>query len=66
VIVGNVEQYPTEAKAWLAAESFRLAVNSEPQREDVLFGVLTDRYMRENFPVVTPRRASTVRGLFTT
>jgi hypothetical protein len=39
VIVGNVEQYPTEAKAWLAAESFRLTVSSEPQREDVLFGV---------------------------
>jgi integrase len=55
VIVGNVEQYPTEAKAWLAAESFRLAVNSEPQREDVLFGVLTDRYMREKLP----RRHST-------
>lgn len=55
VIVGNVEQYPTEAKAWLAAESFRLAATSEPQSENVLFGALIDRYIREKLP----RRHST-------
>jgi len=50
VIIGNVEQYPTEAKAWRAAESFRLSANSERQFEDVLFGVLVDRYIREKLP----------------
>lgn len=55
VIIGNVEQYATEAKAWRAAESFRLAANSEQQWEDVLFGALIDRYMREKLP----RRHST-------
>jgi hypothetical protein len=29
LIVGNLQQYPTEAQAWRAAESFRIAVNSE-------------------------------------
>jgi hypothetical protein len=40
VIVGNVQQYPTEAQAWRAAESFRIAVNSEKQNDHVLFGAL--------------------------
>ncbi len=55
VIIGNVDQYPTEAKAWRAAESFRLAANSTRQSQDVLFGALVDRYMREKLP----RRHST-------
>jgi len=50
VIVGNVQQYPTEAQAWRAAESFRIAVNSEKQNDHVLFGALVDRYMREKLP----------------
>jgi integrase len=36
--------------AWRAAESFRLAANSERQSEDVLFGALADRYVREKLP----------------
>lgn len=50
VIVGNVHQYPTEAQAWRAAESFRIAVNSEKQNDHVLFGALVDRYVREKLP----------------
>ncbi len=50
VIVGTVEQYPTEAHAWRAAESFRLAVNSQAPNEHVLFGALVDRYVREKLP----------------
>ena len=42
VIIGTIEQYPTEAQAWRAAESFRIAVNSEKQNENVLFGALVD------------------------
>jgi integrase len=50
VIVGSIEQYPTESMAWRGVESFRLAVS--PQREDrsVLFGALIDRYLREKLP----------------
>lgn len=50
VIIGNVEEYPTEAKAWRAAESFRLAVNSQRHGDDVSFGALVDRYVREKLP----------------
>src|SRR5260370_28406995 len=50
VIVGNIEQFPTEAQAWRAAESFRIAVNAEKQNENVLFGALVDRYVREKLP----------------
>ena len=54
LIIGNVEQYPTETKALRAVESFRIAVSSAPKQE-VLFGALIDRYMREKLP----RRHST-------
>jgi integrase len=50
VIVGTVAQYPTEAQAWRAAESFRLAVCSEEQNEKILFGALVDRSVREKLP----------------
>ena len=50
VIVGTVEQYPTEAQAWRAAESLRLAVNSAAPNENILFGALVDRYVREKLP----------------
>lgn len=50
VIIGNIEQYPTEAQAWRAAESFRLAVNSPNPKEGVLFGALVDRYVRDKLP----------------
>jgi len=50
VIVGTVDQYPTEAQAWRAVESYRVAVSSKKQNEDVLFGALIDRYVREKLP----------------
>lgn len=50
VIVGTVEQYPTEAQAWRAAESLRLAVNFAAPDENSLFGALVDRYVREKLP----------------
>lgn len=48
VIVGTLDEYPTEAQAWRAA--FRIAVNSGKQDEEILFGALADRYMRERLP----------------
>ncbi len=50
VIVGDVEQYLTEAEAWRAAEAFRLAVNTPKPTQEVLFGALVDRYIREKLP----------------
>ena len=50
VIIGSVEEYHTEAQAWWATESFRLAVNSPKPNQDVLFGALIDRYVREKLP----------------
>ena len=50
VIIGNVEQYPTESQAWRGVESFRLAIDSRSQNEDVLFGALIDRYVQEKLP----------------
>jgi integrase len=50
VIVGTVDQYLTEAQAWRAVESYRVAVSSKKQNEDVLFGALIDRYVREKLP----------------
>src|SRR5208282_4936710 len=50
VIVGNVSEYPTEAKAWRAAESFRLAANDQRRGAEILFGTLVDRYVREKLP----------------
>jgi len=50
VIIGSIEQYPTEAQAWRGAESFRIAINSPDPNEGVLFGALVDRYVREKLP----------------
>ena len=50
VIVGSVEQYPTESMAWRSVESFRLAVSAQHDNTGVLFGALIDRYMREKLP----------------
>jgi integrase len=55
VIVGTIEQYSTEAQAWRAVESFRLAANSEKQNKNVAFGTLVDSHVREKLP----RRQST-------
>jgi len=50
VIIGDVEQYPTKALAWKAAEGLRLSVNSENPGTQVTFGALIDRYLREQVP----------------
>jgi integrase len=50
VIIGDVEQYPTKALAWKAAEGLRLSVNSENPGTQVTFGALIDRYLREQIP----------------
>ena len=50
VIIGTVEQYPTEAQAWRAVESFRVVVNSSKPDEEISFGTLIARYMREKLP----------------
>jgi hypothetical protein len=46
VIVGTLDQYPTEGQAWRAAESYRVAVNSKQQNEDVLFGKIVRRLVK--------------------
>lgn len=55
VIVGDVEQHPTQAAAWRATEGFRLAINTPKPIQNISFGALVDRYMQEKLP----RRHST-------
>src|SRR5690242_1113599 len=51
VMLGTVEEYPTEALALRAAEHWRISVNDEAQRrEPVTFGGVLDRYEREQMP----------------
>ena len=50
VIVGNVEQFHTEADAWRATEGFRLKINTSRPEQEVSFGALVDRYLREKLP----------------
>lgn len=50
VIVGSVEQYPTESMAWRGVESFRLAASAQHDNTGVSFGALIDRYIREKLP----------------
>ncbi len=50
IVIGDVEQYPTKALAWKAAEGLRLSVNRENPGTQVTFGALIDRYMREQIP----------------
>jgi integrase len=50
VIIGTIEQYPTQAQAWRAVESFRVTVNSSRPNGEISFGVLVDRYIREKLP----------------
>jgi len=62
MIVRTVERYATEGQAWRAVESFRLTVNSQAPNENILFGALVDRYVREKLPKRHSTRASIVRG----
>jgi integrase len=51
IMIGTVEKYPTEAEAWRAAETLRLALNPEnPNHGVVTFGTLIDRYLAEELP----------------
>jgi integrase len=50
VIIGNLNQYPTRALAWKAAEGRRLTVNRDQPSANATFGGLADRYMLEKLP----------------
>jgi integrase len=50
VIVGSVQQYPSEADAWKAAEGLRLSINNPRPAEEITFGAVIDRYIREAIP----------------
>ena len=50
VIVGSVQQYPSEADAWKAAEGLRLSINNPSPAEEITFGAVIDRYIREAIP----------------
>ena len=50
VIVGSVQQYPSEADAWKAAEGLRLSINNPNPAEEITFGAVIDRYIREAIP----------------
>jgi integrase len=51
VILGTVEEYPTEALALKAAGSWRITANDEAsQRPPVTFGSVLERYVREQMP----------------
>lgn len=50
VIVGTVLQYPSKTEAWRAAEGLRLAVNDPKPAEEITFGAVIDRYVREAIP----------------
>jgi integrase len=50
VIVGSVAQFRTEADAWRVAEGFRLQANAFKPAQEVTFGALVDRYVREKLP----------------
>lgn len=50
VIVGTIVQYPSKAEAWKATESLRIAVNTPNPGEEVTFGAVIDRYVREAIP----------------
>ena len=50
VIVGSVRQYSSEADAWKAAEGLRLSINNPSPAEEITFGAVIDRYIREAIP----------------
>lgn len=50
VIVGTALQYPSKTEAWRAVEGPRLAVNDRKPAEEITFGAVLDRYVREAIP----------------
>jgi integrase len=50
-IVGTLEEYPTKAQAWKAAEVFRLAANPDnPQEREVTFGAVAQQFRKDELP----------------
>ncbi len=48
---GTVEQYPTKAQAWKAAERLRLSANPDnPQATEVTFRALAEKYRTDELP----------------
>ena len=59
LIVGTIEQYPSECHARRAAQALLLTINSDnPNAGSVTFGAVIDRYLAEELP----NRHSTARG----
>jgi len=51
VVIGTIEEYPTKAQAWKAAESLRLSANPDnPQGGVVTFRVLAEKYRADELP----------------
>src|SRR5262252_8731584 len=50
VIVGTVLKYPSRAEAWKATEGMRLSINGPHPDEEVMFGAVIERYVREAIP----------------
>lgn len=50
VIVGTALKYPSKAEAWKATEGMRLSINEPQLAEEVMFGAVMDRYIREAIP----------------
>ena len=50
-IVGTLEDYPTQAQAWKAAEALRLSANPDnPQGTEVTFHALAEKYRTDELP----------------
>jgi integrase len=51
VVVGTIEEYPTKAKAWKAAESLRVSANPDnPQRAEITLRDLAEKYRKDELP----------------
>lgn len=51
VVVGTVDQYPTEAQAWKAAESLRISANPDnAQAQVVTLRGLAEKYRTDELP----------------
>src|SRR5438067_1153068 len=57
VIVGTIEQYPTERSAMRAADAILMQVNHRPDTPELRFGLLIERYRREELPDRASTRA---------
>jgi integrase len=63
ITLGSVEEFPSEALAWRAAEHLRMCANpDEAFRHPVTFGALVDRYLAEELPELRHSTASAYRS----